>query len=389
MCSLLVLILTYLCAGHFILPLLKKNIAYIISNLDKALAFEWIGAELDKEKFRLVFIFLNPGDSSIEQHLRKDFTVYRIPFSGKKDLFKAITTIYRILKNENIAVVHTHLFEATLAGMIAACFAGVKKRIYSRHHGSYHHEYFPSAIKYDRFINFLSSDIVAISQNVKDILVNYEGVPAEKIHLIHHGFDLQAFREVSTEKIRMMKEKYHLEWAYPVIGVISRYIEWKGIQYIMPAFKKILQIYPHAYLVLANAKGNYEKQIKELLSEIPPHHYTEIEFEDDLFTLYKLFDIFVHTPINKNIEAFGQTYVEALASGIPSVFTLSGVAKEFIVNRENALVVDFKNSDAIYNAMTELLRNESLRNTLVQNGLKSAEPFALSIFIKRLENLYS
>jgi glycosyltransferase involved in cell wall biosynthesis len=273
--------------------------------------------------------------------------------------------------------------------MIAARLAGVEKRIYSRHHGSYHHEYFPSAIKYDRFINFLSTDIVAISENVKNILIDYEGVPREKIHLIHHGFDLDAFRNVNTEKIMQMRQKYLSESPYPVVGVISRYIEWKGIQYIIPAFKKLLLTYPHAHLILANAKGNYEKQIQELLKEIPRQNYTEIVFEDDLFTLYRVFDVYIHTPINKNIEAFGQTYVEALASGIPSVFTLSGVAKEFIVNRKNALVVDFQNSDSIYDAVMELLKNESLRNTLIQNGQQSVEPFALNIFIRKLEELYS
>src|SRR5215813_15224273 len=118
-----------------IFPLLKKTVAYIISNLDKALAFEWIAARLNKEKFRLIFILLNPGDSAIEQHLNKDFPVYRIPFHGKKDLFKAVKEIYRILKKENISVIHTHLFEATLTGIIAARLAGVPKRIYSRHHG--------------------------------------------------------------------------------------------------------------------------------------------------------------------------------------------------------------------------------------------------------------
>jgi glycosyltransferase involved in cell wall biosynthesis len=186
-----------------------------------------------------------------------------------------------------------------------------------------------------------------------------------------------------------MKQKYLPESAYPVIGVISRYTEWKGIQYIIPAFKKLLQIYPDAHLVLANAKGNYGNQIKKLLREIPKKNYTEIVFEDDLFTLYRLFDVFVHTPINKNIEAFGQTYVEALASGIPSVFTLSGVSKEFIVNRQNALVVDFKNSDEIYHSVLELLKNEPLRNTLAKNGQKSIEPFALNIFIRKLDELYS
>ncbi len=368
---------------------LKKNIAYIISSIDKALAFEWIAAGLNKEKFRLVFILLNPGDSELERYLRSNFTVYRIPFRGNKDLPKAIVKIYRILKKENISVIHSHLFAATLGGMVAARLAGVKKRIYSRHHASFHHEYFPAAVKYDRFTNFLSTDIVAVSKNVKEILVDYENVPAEKIHIIHHGFDLDAFREVSAERITAMKRKYLPESPFPVIGLISRYIEWKGVQYVIPAFAKILTRYPRAHLILANARGYYEKEVRKLLEKIPRQNYTEIAFEGELFTLYKLFDVFVHVPVSKNTEAFGQTYVEALVSGIPSVFTLSGVAPEFIKDRENALVVDYKNSDAIYNAITELLQNESLRNSLIVNGQKSIEGFALDIFIKKLEELYS
>jgi glycosyltransferase involved in cell wall biosynthesis len=273
--------------------------------------------------------------------------------------------------------------------MIAARLAGVKKRIYSRHHAAFHHEYFPAAIKYDRFVNFLSTDIVAISEVVKKVLLDYESVSPRKVHVIHHGFDLEAFRMVSEEKITAMRKKYLPESAYPVIGLISRYIEWKGVQYVIPAFAELLKVYPKAHLIIANARGYYGKEVSKLLEKIPLGSYTEIPFEGDLFSLYKLFDVFVHVPVSYNTEAFGQTYVEALAAEIPSVFTLSGVAPEFIKDRVNAVVVDYKNSKAIYNAVIELLENEPLKNTLIRNGLKSVEPFSLDIFISKLEELYS
>jgi hypothetical protein len=64
-------------------------------------------------------------------------------------------------------------------------------------------------------------------------------------------------------------------------------------------------------------------------------------------------------PIDDTIEAFGQTYIEALISGVPSVFTLSGVASEFIENGKNALVVDYKNSEQISVAIDQILTNIS------------------------------
>ena len=70
-----------------------------------------------------------------------------------------------------------------------------------------------------------------------------------------------------------------------------------------------------------------------------PDRYTEIVYETDMPALYKTFDVFVHVPVEPHFESFGQVYVEAMASGIPSVFTLAGAATEFVRDGENALVV--------------------------------------------------
>jgi len=106
--------------------------------------------------------------------------------------------------------------------------------------------------------------------------------------------------------------------------------------------------------------------------------------------LYHVFDVFVHVPINSYCEAFGQTYVEALACGVPSVFTLSGIAPEFIQHEKNALVVPFKDSQAIALACQRLLQDEGLRSELSAQGLKDVrEQFGIEGMIGRLQNLYS
>jgi glycosyltransferase involved in cell wall biosynthesis len=106
--------------------------------------------------------------------------------------------------------------------------------------------------------------------------------------------------------------------------------------------------------------------------------------------LFKLFDVFVHVPIDKEIEAFGQIYVEALAVGIPSIFTISGIAADFIQDKKNALVVDYHSSKQIYDSLVELLANKELCNTLVQNGKHDLETyFSLPLMIQHLETIYS
>jgi glycosyltransferase involved in cell wall biosynthesis len=367
------------------------SVVYIISNINKSLAFEWIAEELDGKRFSLAFILLNPADSALEQKLRElKIETHRITYTGKKDLPAAIFQSTAILKKLKPAAIHCHLFDACLAGLIAGRLAGVKQRIYTRHHSTLHHEYFPRAVWYDKFINGLATDIVAISENVKQVLTDREGVRQEKITMIHHGFRLGSFRNNSAENVQSIRHRYRLNGHFPVVGVISRYTQWKGIQYIIPAFRQLLQHgYPKAKLILANASGDYKTDIQKLLAQLPPDSYTEILFEEQITSLYQALDVFVHTPVNDHSEAFGQTYVEALATGVPSVFTLSGVAPEFVEHCRNALLVPFKDEKAIFEAVKRLLEDEGLRNKLVQQGQEDVDrSFSLRGMISKLERLY-
>lgn len=369
----------------------KINITYILSDIQKAIAFEWIAENIDKSKFDLSFILLNPSDSPLEQYLIEHaMPVYRVRYEGKSSIPRAFFKVRQLLKKLKTQVVHCHLFGACVVGLTAAKSLRIKKRIYTRHHSTFHHEYFPRAVFYDKMLNRLASDIVAISHNVKQILLEKEKVKDKKIHLIHHGFDLEEFTKIDTEIINQLKQKYNLVGFEPVIGVVARQVHWKGIQFIIPAFEKLLAIYPQAKLVLTNANGDFKTDIQALLKNIPSENYIEIEFEENVTSLFHLFDVYVHTPINAMVEAFGQTYIEALASGTPSVFTLSGVAHEFIEDNKNALVVDYQNSEGIFTAIQKILTDKNLTNTLKMNGIASVQhAFNLQNYIQKLEKLYS
>ncbi len=368
-----------------------KNIVYIISDINKALAFEWIVESIDSSRFRLGFVLINNEESELERYLKaKGLFLARYRINSKRDYIKTLFAIYRLLIKINAEVVHTHLLKANIVGITAAWLARVKKRIYTRHHSSFHHIYYPSKVRIDRIINGMATDIVAISRNVESILKDWEGVDQRKIILIRHGFMLEAFDEVAQDRISALKDKYEFaDDMWPVLGVIARYTEWKGIQYIIPAFRRLLSEFPKAHLILANAQGDYAEELQVLLSMLPEKSYTEITFENDIPALYKMFDVYVHTPVDSHSEAFGQTYVEALAAGVPSVFTLSGIAPEFIKDRVNALLVPYRDSESIYKALCELLNDEKEMQRMKKAGREAVyEAFHLKEMIENLELLY-
>lgn len=369
----------------------RKNlhVVYVISMVEKSMAFEWIAAALQKE-YKMTFILLNPHVSALENFLvAKGIEVKRIRFSGKIDYPVTFLALCFFFLRKRPNIIHVHLLDAQLLGLTAAWLMGIKRRIYTRHTSNFHQTYFPAGVKYDRWSNFLATDIISISQATDETLMMLEKVRAGKITKIHHGFQLSAFRERDQTKINALRARWQIPQNYPCIGVIARHIQWKGIQFIIPAFAKLLNDYPCAVLVLANANGPYHQKLMEQVEELPAHNVVLIPFEEDVVSLYAVFDLYVHVPVDKTCEAFGQTFVEALAAEIPSVFTKAGVAAEFVEHKRNAWVVDFRSSDQIYQAMVTLLNDEGLLQVLKKEGRKSVEDlFGFEKMIAALKKLY-
>lgn len=371
---------------------MKIKVVYIVSDIDKSLAFEWVASYLDKEKFDLIFVLLNEGNSTLEDYLiEHKIPTIRIEVNSKIDFLMAYIRLASFLWKEKPDVIHCHLRKAELIGIPVAFLTRIKRRIYTRHFSTYHHLYHPKGVYIDKFISRLATDVVAISNNVRTVLAEWEGVKKENICLIPHGFDLDLFKEVPESQVAYLKRKYGVEGPCIVIGIIARYTWLKGYAYSIPAIGRLMKDNPGILLVIANANGNDKKAIKELIQEhIPKGRVREILFEPNLPALYKSFDYFVHVPFNATAEAFGQTYVEAQAAGVPSVFTLSGIAVEFIEHRKNALVVNYKSADDIYMSLRELIENPALGRNLAVNGVKDVKRrFSIKAMIDKLQGLYA
>ncbi|MBI3555642.1 MAG: glycosyltransferase family 4 protein [Deltaproteobacteria bacterium] len=372
----------------------KRKIVQVFARIEgRAVPFEWIAESRISKDFDLSFVILNPGPSEFESCIRATgVPVLSLKYRAKSALPRAIYELGAHFRAHHPDIVHTHLADANVAGLLASRLAGVPGRMYTRHHSDFNHIYFPHAVYQDRFMNSLATKIVATCETGRRVLMDMEGVADEKIKIVNFGLKMELFDDVTDEKVEELRIKYKTKGKFPVVGVIAKYIEWKGIQYVIEAFREqVLKAYPNACLVLANAFGPaHIKEIHRLLGQLPQGSYSEIKFEGQLGALYRLFDVFAHVPVDPVCEAFGQTYIEALAARIPSVFTLSGIAREFIEHERNALVVNFRDSEDLAKALLRLLAEPDLAQRLSRQGRKDIETlFPLSRMIDSLHELYS
>ncbi|KOR37997.1 hypothetical protein AM228_04250 [Planktothricoides sp. SR001] len=386
----------------------KIKVTYIFTHHIRWVFFELVAKYIDKSRFAIDYVILNEDDPIIsflnELNISYTVTSYR-DYSNTPEVVKFI---YEHLIKNKTDIVQTHWFAGSLAGMQAAYYAHVPVRIFYREHPSikYYTRHAPSK---HRLIWDCATNIIGASNSCKHGMIE-DGVPEHKITLLPLGFDINEFENVDYFRIEKLRSKYLPKHNGPVIGAASRYVKSKGVEYLIEAHKKVLETYPNAILVLSGTHTNRvdleEKMrnahednivapqyqdiisITDKLSELPEHSYIEIPFEEDLFALFRLFDVFVHVPIHPYQETFGLVYVEAMLSRVPSVITLAGCALDHGVHQENAWVVDYKNSDQIAQGIIELLSDSSLREKIINNAFQCAQQYDIKNHIQRLEEFY-
>ncbi len=362
--------------------------AVVINQIDRAQQFEWLAESIDRQQTELRFVLLNDGDSHLERYLRaKGLPVRRIRYRRPLDLPRCLVELVGHWLRYRPDRVHTHLHIASLIGLLAAWLLRLP-RLHTRHHSTLHHDYHPHARWRDRLINRLSQQIVAISPAVRQVLVEREGVSPAKIILIPHGFQLAAFARPDPARVAALAQKYNPAGQRPVVGLVSRFTAWKGVQDAIDAWPRVLDVYPDALLLLANARGDAEAEILARLDELPAGSWGAIRFEPDIQSFYPLLDVFVHVPVDAWCEAFGQTYVEAAAAGIPMVCTLSGIAPEFVRHRVNAWVVPYRSPAAIAEGILTLLGAPEQGQALAAQARADVQRFDFGPFAEAHARLY-
>lgn len=392
----------------------KLKVTYVLTHHIRWLPFELVATLIDKTRFDVDYVILGLNDPIIEFLRRSDIPCISYDFSDYSGTPEAVKFVYDHLIRTKSDIVQTHWFAGSLVGIQAAYYANVPVRIFHREHPPLRY-YSRHPLSKHKLIWDCATHIVAVTTKSKLGMME-DGISADKISVIPTGFDVEEFQDVNPARVALLRDKYLGSEAhsgrYPVIGVAARYVKWKGVEYVIDAFLKILEHYPDALLVLSGThidRTTLADRIKtatsqdivaplyleaasiiERTSQLPADSFIEIPFEDDLHALFRLFDVFVHAPTDDVQETFGQVYVEAMLSKVPSVVTLSGSALDHAVHRETAWVVDYKQADQIAAGILALLDDSDLRQSIVQKAYSCAcERYSIAGHIKTLENLYS
>jgi len=347
---------------------LEKMVVSLINGLDRQrydlslCCFDGLGA----------LTRLLPKEVKIFLVKRRQGLDYRYPFR-----------LARLLRKEDIQILHLHNSTALFYGTIAAKIAGIPRIIYTEHA----RDTFPN-IKVrivERILSHFLDRVIVVASYLKDNLIKYQGFSPSKILVIPNGIDERGFENLPPRE--EIKKGLGLLPGQRVVGIIARLDPIKNHLCLLRAMQMIFKLFPDVMLIIAGDGPMKE----ELYSMMEDHGLKErvlfLGFRDDVAQLLEAMDIFV---LCSKSEGLPITLIEAMASGKAIVASRVGGIPEVIKDGVNGILISPDNPTELAEALVGLINDPTKR---VRLGTKAKETFydrfTLQSMLRSYEEVYT
>lgn len=344
-----------------------KKILVFFSDVDSSQMLEKIITDLNKLELTIKVMAIGNPTMRLARELNRVNIKVKVIRKRSKHLF--LLMLFPIAKE--FLYFRPNVFfasgqYATFFGLCIAFLFQTPSRIFIRHHTNSNSKFnLRSGIWVDKITNRAATKIVAVSKIVQKTLVENERVAVGKVIVIPNGIDVAHFsqnRERSFEGDLSECQTFK-------VGVISRITQVKGVEYIAEAFVKFNTVHPNSHLEVVGAFADSYKEVLKVLEQLSQDSFTLSETTNSVQQFLSSIDVFVHTPIGPEEEAFGLVYLESLASGIPTIFSVSGILNEISELDRFTHLVPYKNPNAILQELLAIREVNYQKKELVPENM--------------------
>jgi glycosyltransferase involved in cell wall biosynthesis len=324
-----------------------------------------------------VVTLYNPGP--VADRIRDSGVSVRDIGMHRNTELSALLRLRRLIRAERYDVVHAHLYRAQLYARPAAWLARTPVVLTTEHSiGETHIErrkmtggvralYLGSEL--------FSQATIAVSDVVRERLVRW-GVPAKKITVIPNGLDVGelAFDPAARERVR---KQFDIPPDTYVIGALGRLDPNKRIDLIMEAAAPMLG---RDCKILVIGRGEDQGRLTEAAARLGVTDNVIFGgYQSDTRAMLSAFDLYVAPSVQ---ETFGLSVLEALASGLPVLYTTCPALDG--IRTERARMVA-----GTADALRDEIRKEfgAGPRTRVADG-KVFERYGIESVVSRIDDLY-
>jgi glycosyltransferase involved in cell wall biosynthesis len=283
--------------------------------------------------------------------------------------FVSFIRLWLLLMRLRPDVVEFSTPKAGLLGMLAAVISGVPRRVYllrglKLESTSGLRQIVLSAV--ERTAAACAQIVVCVSPSLREKALALGIAPACKLQIFgagsSKGVDIEHFHPGVSD----VRRRFGIPLDAEVVGFVGRFTHDKGIPALVEAFEHVRHVMPQAYLLMVGWFDEADDALDpEMHLRITSHpRIICTGFVEDTAPYYRAMDLLI-LPTER--EGFPNVVLEASATGIPVITTLSTGARDSVVYGETGLLVA-GDPESLSEATVKLFRNPNGREHMSAAG---------------------
>ena len=360
----------------------KLKILFAIGRLSVGGAEKLLVKQLpvvSKEKFDpyLLTLFSEQKDSFVSEIILNSDHWKKLDFRSLFDLISWFR-VFNFLRKEKFDAVITSLFSANLIVRILAILLRIPVII------SYEHNLYPNKHRWQIWMDWLlakwTDKIIVDSEAVRQFTAKQENIPIDKFLLMYIPPLLDM---IGARNPDLVRKELGLPPSAKIILTVSRLVEEKGHRYLVDAAKKVLEEFPDAYFVIVGW-GPLENSLKSQVKSLGLHERVFLPGRMDIRDVLPLADIYAEPAVMTDLPI---AIMEAMRLAKPIVASTIGEIPVFVQDGKTGFLVNPKDSDSLAKKITQLLKDQALRQKFGKTAEQTVQRYSLEEYEKNFEDL--
>lgn len=347
---------------------------------------------LDKEKYDISLCCNLDGELVERAKKIEAIKLFDIPFlcrevSPYRDI-RAFLSLYKLFKEEDFTIIHTHSSKAGLLARLAAVLNKTPIVIHTIHGFAFND--FMNALKKNFFIYVekllakWTDVLITVSNLNKKKIIDLNIAHENKIKNIYSGIDLSLFTNKRNDDFR---KELNLENDHLLLGSVGRLSDQKDPITMIEAFGIISKPFPNAHLALVG-DGELKGKILEKIDKLKLNGKVHLTGnKNNPWSVYHSMDLFIMSSI---YEGLGRSITEALSCGVPVVCTDVEGVPEIVRDNITGILVPPKDANKLADGIIRTLNDMETAKKMAEEGRRFVKDnFDVNKMINDIDSLYN
>ena len=344
-----------------------QRILHFAQDSDTSGFFPQLARWHDRTRYKMFFGTLNPMAPSLREYMESQgVECFSCDCRRRIEYPLGLISLARFLRENNIDILHTHLFEPSVVGLLAGFLARTPLRVVTRHYSDYHTRINRKwHVRLDQLCTRLSHAVIAVSQHTADHMIKTEHAPRQKVHAVLNGIDFDRAQISGSDAAPRIRREFAAENANLLV-IVARLHPEKGHHYLFQALPEVRRNTRRPVRLLVAGTGPSDRAYHEEVRALGCEDMVSfLGFRKDAPDLIAAADLLILPSV---AEAFGLVLTEALYLGTPVVATRVGGIPEIVDDGAEGILVPPADSKALADAIVTLLNDPERRQRMAGSG---------------------